>query len=73
MPIAQIQERIIATLAAEQGDISMTDLVERLRASQVSSAMAARAVLPLILVRRIEWTPERKLRLTDESKAVAHH
>ena len=42
----------------------MSELTLQMREEGVESAMAIReAVLPLISVRRIELTPERKLRL----------
>jgi hypothetical protein len=64
MPTAQVQDEIIKTLESQPDAISMIDLLKQMRVTHAQSTMAIRAaVLPLISVRRIELTPERKLRL----------
>ena len=63
----QVQNDIIKTLQSQRGAISMIDLLKAMHSASVGSPMAIRAaVLPLISARRIELTPERKLRLADE-------
>ena len=64
MPTVEVQDEIIRTLESRPDAISMIDLLKQMRAANPQSTMAIRAaVLPLISVRRIELTPERKLRL----------
>lgn len=64
MSTAQIQEQILDTLKTEEREISMAELVEKIQNSTVQSAALIRAAaLPLIMVRRVEFTPDRKLRL----------
>ncbi len=66
MLTVQVQNEIIKTLQSQQDAISMIDLLKEMHSSSVGSPMAIRAaVLPLISARRIELTPERKLRLAD--------
>ncbi len=61
-----VQDQIIKTLEQDDRDgLSMSDLVQRVRqTSPPQSTIGIRsAVLPLIMVGRVEFTPERKLRL----------
>jgi hypothetical protein len=60
-----VQEQIIRTLQQDDHDgLSMSDLVQRVRQTSPQSTIGIRsAVLPLIMVGRVEFTPERKLRL----------
>jgi len=63
MPV--VQEQIMRTLQEAQEALTMADLVERVRqhvAAQSTITIRA-AVLPLITLRRVELTTERKLRL----------
>jgi hypothetical protein len=60
-----VQEQIMRTLHEAQEALTMADLVERVRlhvATQSTITIRA-AVLPLITLRRVELTTERKLRL----------
>ncbi|MGA2597928.1 MAG: hypothetical protein ABSH09_13170 [Bryobacteraceae bacterium] len=60
-----VQEQIIRTLQQDDHDgLTMSDLVQRVRQTSPQSTIGIRsAVLPLIMVGRVEFTPERKLRL----------
>jgi hypothetical protein len=63
MPV--VQELIMRTLQEAHEALTMADLVERVRhhvAAQSTVTIRA-AVLPLITLRRVELTAERKLRL----------
>jgi hypothetical protein len=60
-----VQEQIMRTLQEAQEALTMADLVGRVRqhvAAQSTTTIRA-AVLPLITLRRVELTTERKLRL----------
>ena len=64
MPTAEIQREIISALRNAQSALSMPALVQIIQRNTSQPATTIRAaVLPLISVRRIELTPERKLRL----------
>ena len=60
-----VREQIIKTLQQDDHDgLTMSDLVQRVRQTSPQSTIGIRsAVLPLIMVGRVEFTPERKLRL----------
>ena len=60
-----VQEKILRTLQAEREGLTMSDLIQRVRRQSPESTIGIRAaVLPLITLRRVEFTAERKLRLT---------
>ena len=62
MPV--VQEQIMRTLAEAQEALTMSDLIQRVRHVSAQPAIHIRAaVLPLITLRRVEFTSERKLRL----------
>jgi len=63
MPV--VQEEIIEALREAHDALTMTDLVElmRQRGTAPSTMTIRAAVLPLITLRHIELTAERKLRL----------
>ena len=65
MPL--VQQAILRTLKESSGDLTMSDLVKEVqtRRSLENSMSIRAAILPLITLRRIELTPERKLRLTS--------
>lgn len=66
MPV--IQETIIRKLAEANEALTMSDLIQRVRrdVSAEPTMNIRAAVLPLITLRRVEFTPERKLRLKGE-------
>lgn len=68
MPTAQVQEEIIRALESQAEAISMVELLKQMQSVSVQSTAIRAAVLPLISVRRIELTPERKLRLLTQSR-----
>ena len=64
MPV--VQEEILRTLRDHMGDgLTMSDLIQQVRRqSQEPTIQIRAAVLPLITLKRVEFTAERKLRLT---------
>ena len=62
-----VQEQIMRTLRASHEPLTMTDLVERVRhhGAPQSTITIRAAVLPLITLRHVELTAERKLRLKE--------
>ena len=56
----------IITVLKDSGELSMNDLVQRVRqSSQVSAADVKAVVLPMISSESIELTPDLKLRLHE--------
>lgn len=68
MPTEAVQEKIIEALRSHRGNaISMDELVKELADENRVQPVAVRAaVLPLISVNQVEFTDDRKLRLTAE-------
>ena len=64
--MSAVQEEILKTLQQDVHDgLTMSDLIQRVRQTLPQSTIGIRsAVLPLIMVGRVEFTPERKLRLS---------
>lgn len=64
--MSAVQEEILKTLQQDVHDgLTMSDLIQRVRQTSPQSTIGIRsAVLPLIMVGRVEFTPERKLRLS---------
>lgn len=60
-----VQEQIVKTLKDAHEALTMADLVERVRhhVTATSTITIRAAVLPLITLRRVELTAERKLQL----------
>lgn len=65
MPV--VQQQIMMTLQDANEALTMTDLIQRIRhnAHSPSPITIRAAVLPLITLQRVEFTPERKLRLKE--------
>jgi hypothetical protein len=62
MPV--VQQDIMRTLQEAREPLTMSDLIQRVRDVSPQPTISIRAaVLPLITLRRVEFTPERKLRL----------
>lgn len=64
--MAPVQERIVEALRGAGGELSMSALVQEVRSESTSATDVKSAVLPLILLEKIELTPERNLRLRKD-------
>lgn len=67
MSAIQVQAEVVKRLGTCQGAISMTELSEEMRPIVQSTMDIRSAVLSLILLRRVEWTPDRKVRLASQA------
>lgn len=67
MSAIQVQAEVVKRLGTRQGAISVTELSEEMRPFVQSTMDVRSAVLSLILLRRVEWTPERKVRLASQA------
>jgi hypothetical protein len=64
MPTARVQKLIMKELRASGGDLSLADLVKRVRPDAPSGRNEIKAaVVPLLYKRRVELTSDRKFRI----------
>ena len=64
MPGEQVQQKIMKELRAANKDLSLTDLVERVRPNAPSGRSEVKAaVVPLLYPRQVTLTPSRKFRI----------
>ncbi len=65
MAIAQVQTQIIETLRGAKDELSLSDLVAQIRPDVPSGRNEVKAaVVPLLYLRQVTFTPSRKFRLT---------
>ena len=64
MATDQVQKKIIKELRAAETELSLTDLVARVRPNEPSGRNQVKAaVVPLLYRRHVEFTPNRKFRI----------
>ncbi len=64
MAIAQVQTQIIETLRGAKDELSLSDLVAQIRPDVPSGRNEVKAaVVPLLYLRQVTFTPSRKFRL----------
>jgi uncharacterized iron-regulated membrane protein len=62
--MAPVQQEIVRVLEAAQGEMTMSELVDRVEKRQPATEVEVRAaVLPLISSETVILTPDRKLKL----------
>lgn len=65
--MSAVQESVIKTLRNQREGLTMSELIQRVREDSTEPSVEIRAaVLPLITLNRVEFTPDRKLRLSGD-------